>query len=244
MHAVVRHRFAEVRSAWLTDHCRRRVPSRSVRTLAAAQPAVGMSARRLAKLTVVVRKALGQGRMPGCVVAIGRHGKLVYLRAFGARQTTPETRGDDRRHRVRSGFAHQADCDGHERHDPGAGRARSTWTSTVATYLPEFGNRGKEAITVRQLLTHLGGLTPDNALADYADGPDKAWERICGLELRAQPGTDFIYSDVGFIVLGELVQRVSGERTRSVCAAADLPAAGHAPRPVSCRTSRCARGRQ
>ena len=95
----------------------------------------------------------------------------------------------------------------------------------VATYLPEFGNHGKEEITVRQLLTHLGGLTPDNALADYADGPAKAWERICGLELRAKPGTEFIYSDVGFIVLGELVRRVSGEGLDQFAQAANFSAA-------------------
>ena len=81
----------------------------------------------------------------------------------------------------------------------------------VATYLPEFGQNGKEAITVLQLLTHQGGLTPDNELGDYADGPAQAWERICGLGVRAAPGKKFMYSDVGFIVLGELVRRVSGE---------------------------------
>ena len=61
------------------------------------------------------------------------------------------------------------------------------------------------------MLTHQSGLLPDNELADYTDGPDKAWEHVCGLGLRAAPGEKFIYSDVGFIVLGELVRRVSGE---------------------------------
>jgi uncharacterized protein YbbC (DUF1343 family) len=126
--------------------------------------AAGMSAERLGEIENVVREALARDRVPGCVVSVGRHGKLVYLRAFGYRQT------------------------------------RKRWLST-----------NKEEITVRQLPTHLGGLTPDNALADYADGPAKAWERICGLELGAKPGTEFIYSDVGLIVLGELVRRVSSE---------------------------------
>ena len=128
-------------------------------------------------------------------------------------------------------------------HATRAGRRKSAWMSRWPRILPEFGNRGKEAITVRQLLTHLGGLTPDNALADYADGPAKAWERICGLELRAKPGTDFIYSDVGFIVLGELVRRVSGERLDQF---ARTRSSSHwaCTRRASCRANRCARARR
>ena len=75
----------------------------------------------------------------------------------------------------------------------------------MAKHLPEFAQNGKQDVTVRQLLTHQGGLTPDNALHDYDDGPEKAWQRIWALPLTAEPGSRFIYCDVGFIVLGELV---------------------------------------
>ncbi|MCG8648974.1 MAG: beta-lactamase family protein, partial [Pirellulales bacterium] len=75
----------------------------------------------------------------------------------------------------------------------------------------EFGKRGKEKITVSDLLLHVGGLIPDNALKDYDDGPQRAWERICDLEPTAPRGEKFTYTDVGFIVLGELVHRVSGQ---------------------------------
>ena len=81
----------------------------------------------------------------------------------------------------------------------------------VVKYLPEFAPNGKDQITVRDLLTHQGGLLPDNSLKDYLDGPELAWERICALDLRAEPRTQFIYTDVGFITLGKLVERVSGE---------------------------------
>ncbi|MEL6429145.1 MAG: exo-beta-N-acetylmuramidase NamZ domain-containing protein [Planctomycetota bacterium] len=80
----------------------------------------------------------------------------------------------------------------------------------VARYLPEFGANGKDVITVEQLLRHRGGLIPDNALADYADGPEKAWEKICALGTREEPGTKFTYTDVGFIALGRLVEAVDG----------------------------------
>src|SRR5262249_24553717 len=59
-------------------------------------------------------------------------------------------------------------------------------------------------------LLHTSGLIPDNAIADYADGRAKAIERIAALKLEAPLGTRFRYSDVNFIVLGELVERVGG----------------------------------
>jgi CubicO group peptidase (beta-lactamase class C family) len=81
----------------------------------------------------------------------------------------------------------------------------------VSRYLPEFGAHGKTSIRVRDLLLHIGGLIPDNALRDYQDGPEVAWKRICELKPIAAPGEKFSYTDVGFIVLGKLVERVSGQ---------------------------------
>jgi CubicO group peptidase (beta-lactamase class C family) len=80
----------------------------------------------------------------------------------------------------------------------------------VAKHWPAFAANGKEDVTVAQLLLHTSGLTPDNALADYQNGSEKSFERIAGLKLEAPPGTRFKYSDVGFITLGHLVERISG----------------------------------
>ncbi len=52
----------------------------------------------------------------------------------------------------------------------------------VSKYLPEFGLHGKDEILVSDLLLHIGGLIPDNALRDYRDGPTEAWRRICELK--------------------------------------------------------------
>jgi len=81
----------------------------------------------------------------------------------------------------------------------------------VAKYLPEFGQAGKQSITVRQLLTHQGGLIADNPIEDFADGSEKAFQRIFAASPTCEPAIRFIYSDVGFMVLGELIRRVSGE---------------------------------
>lgn len=81
----------------------------------------------------------------------------------------------------------------------------------VSHYLPMFGQNGKDKITIGQLLLHTSGLMADNPVQDYKEGDKKAFARIDQLALVAEPGKKFIYSDVGFIVLGELVERISGE---------------------------------
>jgi CubicO group peptidase (beta-lactamase class C family) len=80
----------------------------------------------------------------------------------------------------------------------------------VSKHWPEFAANGKDKVTIEHLLLHTSGLTADNAIADYADGKAKAIDRIANLKLEAAPGTRFQYSDVGYIVLGELVHRVGG----------------------------------
>lgn len=80
----------------------------------------------------------------------------------------------------------------------------------ISKHLPEFTGQGKSQITVKQCLLHTSGLTPDNALSDYSDDQEQNWDNVCRLPLRSAPGSTFAYSDVGFIVLGKLIQRVSG----------------------------------
>jgi uncharacterized protein YbbC (DUF1343 family)/CubicO group peptidase (beta-lactamase class C family) len=80
----------------------------------------------------------------------------------------------------------------------------------VAHYLPDFGMNGKDAITVRQLLTHYSGLRPDIDLNPPWDGRDTAFRLADEEKLQAPQGSQFIYSDTNFMVLGELVQRLSG----------------------------------
>ncbi len=84
-------------------------------------------------------------------------------------------------------------------------------SAPVARYLPAFGAKGKEAITVEQLLLHTGGLVADNPLTDYRGGRAEALGRIDALAPAHDPGSAFEYSDVGYIVLGELVEAVSGQ---------------------------------
>ncbi|HXM67182.1 MAG TPA: exo-beta-N-acetylmuramidase NamZ domain-containing protein, partial [Candidatus Acidoferrum sp.] len=81
----------------------------------------------------------------------------------------------------------------------------------VTKYLPEFGQNGKDDITVRQLLTHYSGLEKDLDLKTQWAGKQIAYEMAQAEVPEDPPGAKFTYSDVNFIVLGEIVERVSGE---------------------------------
>jgi CubicO group peptidase (beta-lactamase class C family) len=90
-----------------------------------------------------------------------------------------------------------------------AGRLRLD--EPVAAHWPEFGSADKGAITVRQLLTHTSGLRPDLDPATRWSGEAAALARVLADHPIHPPGSRFLYSDINFIVLGELVHRVSGE---------------------------------
>lgn len=185
--------------------------SAAVSAVPTAAPAeVGMSATRLSKIDLAVAEGLRREWMPGCVVMVGHQGKIVFHKAYGNKQVQPET------------IAMTTDTvfDMASITKPIATATsvmklvelgKINIDETVAHYIPEFAANGKGEITVRQLLIHQGGLLPDNALSDYEDGPSKAFERIYALGTRVKPGTTFMYTDVGFMVLAKLVERVSGK---------------------------------
>jgi uncharacterized protein YbbC (DUF1343 family) len=90
-------------------------------------------------------------------------------------------------------------------------RGKLALDQPIARVLPAFENHGKGPITVEQLLRHRAGLIPDNPLSDYENGPDAAWKALAELGLVHPPGSTFVYSDVGYEILGRLIQQVSGE---------------------------------
>ena len=88
-----------------------------------------------------------------------------------------------------------------------------TLDSSVSHYLPEFDRTDKQMITVRELLTHTSGLPAWRPLYILAeDEPERAAGAIANLDLEYKPGTRVIYSDLGFISLGILLERMTGQR--------------------------------
>jgi serine-type D-Ala-D-Ala carboxypeptidase len=92
-------------------------------------------------------------------------------------------------------------------------RGELTLDSPVAKYLPEFHRPDKNTITVRELLTHTSGLPAWRPLYLLTNGAkDAALSAVAGEPLQYQPGERVTYSDLGFITLGFLLQRLSGQR--------------------------------
>ena len=84
----------------------------------------------------------------------------------------------------------------------------------VAQHVPEFGQRGKERVTIRHLLTHTSGLPdmlPENHALRAAHKPLAEFVlRICELDLLFEPGTKVSYQSMGIAMLGEVVERLMG----------------------------------
>jgi len=172
--------------------------------------AVGMSPTRLAHLDEIIEVEIAKKQLPGAVVIVGRKGKVVWRRAYGNRalEPAPEPMTVDTIFDLAS-----------------LTKVVATATSMmilverglvrlgdpVSRYIPEFGESGKKNITVEQLLTHRSGLIADNDVKDYEQGPEEAMRNIWKLAPLAEAGSKFIYSDVNYIVLAELVKRVSGK---------------------------------
>lgn len=92
-----------------------------------------------------------------------------------------------------------------------------TLDSSVSHYLPEFERTDKQMITVRELLTHTSGLPAWRPLYLLAENePERALGVIANLKLEYKPGTKVVYSDLGFIALGFLIERLSHHRLAHV----------------------------
>ncbi|HET6973378.1 MAG TPA: serine hydrolase domain-containing protein, partial [Pyrinomonadaceae bacterium] len=88
-----------------------------------------------------------------------------------------------------------------------------TLDSSVSHYLPEFDRTDKQMITVRELLTHTSGLPAWRPLYILTEEePERAAGAIANLDFEYKPGTRVVYSDLGFIALGILLERLTGHR--------------------------------
>ncbi|TWT29908.1 exo-beta-N-acetylmuramidase NamZ domain-containing protein [Blastopirellula retiformator] len=199
---------------------------------------VGMQADFGADIERQVAIALEEKKMPGCVVLVARQGKIVFEKAFGNRRITPtvEAMTTDTLFDMASITKPIATATSIMQLIQ---RGDVRLNEKVSTYLPEFKGHGKENVTVEQLMIHVGGLTPDNALADYKNGWPEAYEKICDLKLLSPAGDKFRYSDVGFLVLGEIVARVSGKpldqyAKESIFEPLGMQQSGYNPSPELC----------
>lgn len=184
---------------------------------AAANPATAPASARLGGVDSVIQRAIAEGTIPGAVLVVGHDGAVVYRKAYGERALEPprEPMTLDTVFDLASLTKVIATTTAVMQL---VEQGKVRMNDPVAKYLPEFAQNGKEDITVRQLLTHYSGLEPDLDLKTAWEGKETAY-RMAFAETPAEPpGSHFTYSDINFIVLGALVERVSGETLDAYCA--------------------------
>ncbi|MBS0519956.1 MAG: DUF1343 domain-containing protein [Proteobacteria bacterium] len=174
----------------------------------AAAPAPGASAGPQ-EISDIVREEIAAGHLPGAVVVVGVHDKIVLRQAYGERAVTPERRPAtvDTIYDAASLTKVMATAIAIQQL---VERGKINIDSPAAAYWPAFGANGKAGITVRQLLTHYADLPAGLSPRGWSDRAG-ALEAAAAVKPAAPPGSRFLYSDVDFIVLGEIVQRVSGQ---------------------------------
>ena len=171
--------------------------------------AAGMSAERLSRMDRVIQESIEKKELPGAVVLVARHGRIVWRKAYGARAVLPqrETMTADTIFDLASLTKVVATATSImilvEQ-----GRVRLG--DPLIKFIPEMKGEGRDAITIEQLLTHTAGFPPDFDLRERWAGYDEAVKRLYREPLRNQPGARFVYSDINYIALGEVIQRVSG----------------------------------
>lgn len=157
-----------------------------------------------------IEKAIAVGNCPNAEVIVGRGDDVLYTKFYGHKSLKPEE------WRMTPGLV----FDLASLTKPVAtatsimilhDRGQLNVNDPVAKHIPEFAAAGKEQVTIAQCLTHTAGFIADNPMGEYGDGPEKALAAIYAAPLKhGPPGQKFVYSDVGYIVLGEVVKRVSG----------------------------------
>lgn len=161
------------------------------------------------RIDATVQQAIRRGDCPGAVVVITKDGDVLHRRAYGhlslrpARVPMPVDAVFDLASLTKPLVTAAATMQLVE-------RGRLSLDTKVAEPLPELSRPDTEAITVRHLLSHTSGLPAVNPLSHYRNGRDQAISAALGVKPLRAPGRRN-YSDLGYIILGELVARVSGQ---------------------------------
>ena len=184
---------------------------------ASVEHSQGVRKEALGPIAGVVEREIAAGKIPGAVVLIGSQGNVVYRRAFGYRALQPEKQPMtvdtifDLASLTKVVATTTAVMQLVE-----AGKLRLD--DPVSKYWSEFAAKEKAAVTVRDLLTHYSGLRPDLNLRTQWSGYETALRLIVAEKLLSSPRSRYLYSDINFEILGELVRRLSSLSLDEYCA--------------------------
>ena len=179
---------------------------------------VGMDGDSLARVDRIIDAAIRDGATPGAVLAVGRGDRVVRLRGYGnldwaSSATLPAGTAatDSSLYDLASLTKVVATTTGvMQLIDSG----RLSLDTRIGEHLPEWSRGWKREVTVRHLLTHQGGLPPFLPFWRTLRGEEAYREAFAALEPDYEPGEDgdpTVYSDIGFMTLGFLIEEVSGQ---------------------------------
>lgn len=164
----------------------------------------------LGQMERAINETIASGNVPGGVLWIERNG-VYFASAYGYRALVPQ-----RETMTRDTIFDIASLTKVVATTPAVMKLveqkKIKLSDTAQKFIPEFSGNGKEKITIRQLLTHTSGLRLDISTRPAWSGYDTAIEMASAEQVYRKPGTNFRYSDINFIILSEVVRRVSGQR--------------------------------
>ena len=184
------------------------------RTLREGTPSeVGMSQARLDDVAARQQNRIDRGLIPGAVILVARHGKVVLHKAFGVRETGKDTMTEDTLFDLESNTKVLATAISYmilieqnvvHLSDP------------VAKYLPHFATNGKSHITIRDMLRYSSGLPTDITLPGAPDlnkvpSPEKLWQLMEETPLEYPTGSKVEYSDLTYRLLGHTLEAITGQ---------------------------------
>ena len=168
---------------------------------------VGMNAAKLNQIDALVEQDIKDKKLPGAVVLVGHKGKIVYRKAFGNRSLVPtvEPMTVDTIFDVASLTKPIATATSIMIL---VEQGKLRLNDTIGKFIPDIDDPEAKRVTIQQLLTHTSGYRPDFDLSEKWTGREGMLAALKKEKLRNPPGTRFVYSDIGFIVLWEIAERV------------------------------------
>ncbi len=173
----------------------------------------GIQSKELAKIDDIMQNAIKDSVFPGGVVAVVKDGILAYNKAFGytdyqklkpVRVETPyDLASVTKILATTTAIMHLIDL------------RLIKLDSPVSQYIPEFLVNGKAGITIRDLLNHESGLPAFKVYVDELQDRASIIEAIKNEPLEWSPNQRYVYSDLGLILLAEIIEQVSGQRIDS-----------------------------
>ena len=172
--------------------------------------AVGMYADSLLAIDMLMQEAINDSVFPGGVVAVLHKGALVWNRGYGYHDYTKtrQVSSDDVYDLASLTKVMATTTAIMKLADEGSIHL----DDRISKYFAEFEQAPKSNITIRHLLLHTSGLPAFREYVDELKTREEIISAVKNERLVSEPGTEYLYSDLGFILLGEIVDKVSGQR--------------------------------